>query len=188
MPQPLFLSATISWHSLHPPATQRNTSHDWLHTLCSISDPQGRPPLKDRCTICHKKPQQGIFQPRKCVHIFNLLAKFRTAKSFMRWKKENMDPNSINIKYLVHLWCVLNPKEVWFSIVSGELHNYSTMVMCGISSISYTSSTDIPQLNSIKFRPYWLLSFHDTKYPLDFYLLCWRIRSDNTLYIKHHTN
>lgn len=58
VPQPLFLSAAISWHSLHPPATQRNASHDWLHTLCSISEPQGRPPFKEGCTTCPQKWQQ----------------------------------------------------------------------------------------------------------------------------------
>jgi hypothetical protein len=70
VPQPLFLSASMSWHSLHPPATQRNDSHDWLHTLCSISNPQGRPPFKEGCTTCHKQSQYKIFmslwEPPQC--------------------------------------------------------------------------------------------------------------------------
>jgi hypothetical protein len=60
VPQPLFLSAAISWHSLHPPATQQNASHDWLHTLCSISEPQGRPPFKEGCTTCLQKWQHEM--------------------------------------------------------------------------------------------------------------------------------
>jgi len=60
VPQPLFLSAAISWHSLHPPATHWNASHDWLHTLCSISAPQGRPPFKEGCTTCLQKWQHEM--------------------------------------------------------------------------------------------------------------------------------